>query len=152
MPADETPENPLGFEERLCRLESGLSAEQERNRLLENRVKQMEQILEAYGLTLPIDDNPLPKDWLLNNARANKLPRLLELLTLIEHHWNGNRYEFRVRGHKRVILFQILGEISLCLNVPQIVFIDFIIKYTNLGSNANTIKSNLRYAAKRRKD
>ena len=107
MPADETSESPLGFEERLRRLESGLSAEQERSRLLENRLRQMEKILEAYGLTLPADAIPLPKNWLLNNARANKLPLLLELLTLIEQYWNGNRYEFRVRGHKRVTLFRL---------------------------------------------
>ena len=107
MPADETSESPLRFEERLRRLESGLSAEQERSRLLENRLRQMEKILEAYGLTLPADAIPLPKDWLLNNARANKLPLLLELLTLIEQYWNGNRYEFRVRGHKRVTLFRL---------------------------------------------
>ena len=147
MPADETPESPLGFEKRLCRLESELSAEQERNRLLENRVRQIEQILEAYGLTSPINDVPSPKEWLLNNARANKLPRLLELLTQIEQYWNGCRYVFRVRGHKRVTLFQTFGEISLCLDVPQISFIEFIIKYTDLGTNPNTIKSNLRYAA-----
>jgi hypothetical protein len=152
MPADETPESLSGFEERLRHLESELSAEQERSRLLENRVRQMEQILEVYGLTLPIDDNPLPKEWLLNNARSKKLSRLLELLTLIEQYWNGCQYEFRVRGHKRVTLFQILGEISLCLDVPQTSFIEFIIKYTDLGTNPNTIKSNLRYAAKWWKD
>ena len=152
MPADETPESPLGFEKRLRYLESELSAEQEKNRLLENRVRQIEQILEASGLALSINDVPSPKDWLLNNARANKLPRLLELLTQIEQYWNGCQYEFRVRGHKRVTLFQILGEISLCLDIPQKTFIDFIIKYTDLGTNPNTIKSNLRYAANRRKD
>lgn len=124
MPADETPESLSGFEERLRHLESELSAEQERSRLLENRVRQMEQILEVYGLTLPIGDK----------------------------YWNGCQYEFRVRGHKRVTLFQILGEISLCLDEPQISFIEFIIKYTDLGTNPNTIKSNLRYAAKRWKD
>ena len=107
MPADETSESPLRFEERLRRLESGLSAEQERSRLLENRLRQMERILEAYGRTLPADGVPSPKEWLVNNARAKKLPRLLELLTLIEQYWNGNRYEFRVRGHKRVTLFRL---------------------------------------------
>ena len=71
MPADETSESPLGFEERLRRLESGLSAEQERSRLLENRLRQMEKILEAYGMKLPADR--LPVTVLMIIFRPNNL-------------------------------------------------------------------------------
>ena len=155
MLVQEPTDNTNEFEHRLRQLETELGAErrirkalEEQMKLLEERVRRQEAILERYGLMEEIDNAYAAdaKEWLMANVLPQKRAALMKLLQQIEEYREGNRYIIRVKGHKRVAVFHLFHEIALCLDVTQADFIHYIMKHTNLGVNPYTIKSNLRYA------
>ncbi len=154
MPIHPSADNPNEFEERLYQLEAKLEAEQWSRELLERRVRNMEEILEAYGLKEEDGEETVAeaKVWLLANVRPKKRERLSKLISMIEQNWNGKIYEFKEKGRERVAVFCLFNEIQVCLNVTQADFIRFIMNHTNLGKNPHTIKSSLRYAMNRKYD
>ena len=132
MTAEEQDEQIRGFEERLRDLESRFCWDQERNRMLKERVTQLEMLLKKRK------EYPVINHYLMQYAYKGKEEKLMDLFTELERYRKQdeeqrvNYYEFDLEHFSK--------EIEYCLDMKQKTLVDYIMENTNLGTKYQTIR------------
>jgi len=140
MTAEEQDEQIRGFEERLRDLESRFCWEQERNRMLEERVTQLEMLLKKRK------EYPVINQYLMQYAYKGKEEKLMDLFTELERYRKQdeeqrvNYYEFDLEHFSKARIMAIWKEIEYCLDMKQKTLVDYIMENTNLGTKYQTIR------------
>lgn len=140
MTAEEQDEQIRGFEERLRDLESRFCWEQERNRMLEERVTQLEMLLKKRK------EYPVINHYLMQYAYKGKEEKLMDLFTELERYRKQdeeqrvNYYEFDLEHFSKARIMAIWKEIEFCLDMKQKTLVDYIMENTNLGTKYQTIR------------
>ena len=140
MTAEEQDEQIRGFEERLRDLESRFCWEQERNRMLEERVTQLEMLLKKR------EEYPVINHYLMQYAYKGKEEKLMDLFTELERYRKQdeeqrvNYYEFDLEHFSKARIMAIWKEIEYCLDMKQKTLVDYIMENTNLGTKYQTIR------------
>ena len=140
MTAEEQDEQIRGFEERLRDLESRFCWEQERNRMLEERVTQLEMLLRKRK------EYPVINHYLMQYAYKGKEEKLMDLFTELERYRKQdeeqrvNYYEFDLEHFSKARIMAIWKEIEYCLDMKQKTLVDYIMENTNLGTKYQTIR------------
>lgn len=140
MTAEEQDEQIRGFEERLRDLESRFCWEQERNRMLEERVTQLEMLLKKR------EEYPVINQYLMQYAYKGKEEKLTDLFTELERYRKQdeeqrvNYYEFDLEHFSKARIMAIWKEIEYCLDMKQKTLVDYIMENTNLGTKYQTIR------------
>ena len=140
MTAEEQDEQIRGFEERLRDLESRFCWEQERNRMLEERVTQLEMLLKKRK------EYPVINHYLMQYAYKGKEEKLMDLFTELERYRKQdeeqrvNYYEFDLEHFSKARIRAIWKEIEFCLDMKQKTLVDYIMENTNLGTKYQTIR------------
>lgn len=140
MTAEEQDEQIRGFEERLLDLESRFCWEQERNRMLEERVTQLEMLLKKRK------EYPVINHYLMQYAYKGKEEKLMDLFTELERYRKQdeeqrvNYYEFDLEHFSKARIMAIWKEIEFCLDMKQKTLVDYIMENTNLGTKYQTIR------------
>ena len=140
MTAEEQDEQIRGFEERLRDLESRFCWEQERNRMLEDRVTQLEVLLKKRK------EYPVINHYLMQYAYKGKEEKLMDLFTELERYRKQdeeqrvNYYEFDLEHFSKARIMAIWKEIEYCLDMKQKTLVDYIMENTNLGTKYQTIR------------
>lgn len=140
MTAEEQDEQIRGFEERLRDLESRFCWEQERNRMLEERVTQLEMLLKKRK------EYPVINHYLMQYAYKGKEEKLMDLFTELERYRKQdeeqrvNYYEFDLEHFSKARIMAIWKEIEYCLDMKQKTLVDYIMENTNLGTKYQTIR------------
>lgn len=140
MTAEEQDEQIRGFEERLRDLESRFCWEQERNRMLEERVTQLEMLLKKRK------EYPVINHYLMQYAYKGKEEKLMDLFAELERYRKQdeeqrvNYYEFDLEHFSKARIMAIWKEIEFCLDMKQKTLVDYIMENTNLGTKYQTIR------------
>lgn len=140
MTAEEQDEQIRGFEERLRDLESRFCWEQERNRMLEERVTQLEMLLKKRK------EYPVINHYLMQYAYKGKEEKLMDLFAELERYRKQdeeqrvNYYEFDLEHFSKARIMAIWKEIEYCLDMKQKTLVDYIMENTNLGTKYQTIR------------
>ena len=140
MTAEEQDEQIRGFEERLRDLESRFCWEQERNRMLEERVTQLEMLLKKRK------EYPVINHYLMQYAYKGKEEKLMDLFKELERYRKQdeeqrvNYYEFDLEHFSKARIMAIWKEIEFCLDMKQKTLVDYIMENTNLGTKYQTIR------------
>ena len=140
MTAEEQDEQIRGFEERLRDLESRFCWEQERNRMLEERVTQLEMLLKKRK------EYPVINHYLMQYAYKGKEEKLMDLFTELERYRKQDEeqredyYEFDLEHFSKARIMAIWKEIEYCLDMKQKTLVDYIMENTNLGTKYQTIR------------
>lgn len=140
MTAEEQDEQIRGFEERLRDLESRFCWEQERNRMLEERVTQLEMLLKKRK------EYPVINHYLMQYAYKGKEEKLMDLFTELERYRKQDEeqredyYEFDLEHFSKARIMAIWKEIEFCLDMKQKTLVDYIMENTNLGTKYQTIR------------
>lgn len=140
MTAEEQDEQIRGFEERLRDLESRFCWEQERNRMLEERVTQLEMLLKKRK------EYPVINHYLMQYAYKGKEEKLTDLFTELERYRKQdeeqrvNYYEFDLEHFSKARIMAIWKEIEYSLDMKQKTLVDYIMENTNLGTKYQTIR------------
>lgn len=140
MTAEEQDEQIRGFEERLRDLESRFCWEQERNRMLKERVTQLEMLLKKRK------EYPVINHYLMQYAYKGKEEKLMDLFTELERYRKQdeeqrvNYYEFDLEHFSKARIMAIWKEIEYCLDMKQKTLVDYIMENTNLGTKYQTIR------------
>ena len=128
------------FGERLRDLESRFCWEQERNRMLEERVTQLEMLLKKRK------EYPVINHYLMQYAYKGKEEKLMDLFTELERYRKQdeeqrvNYYEFDLEHFSKARIMAIWKEIEFCLDMKQKTLVDYIMENTNLGTKYQTIR------------
>ena len=140
MTAEEQDEQIRGFEERLRDLESRFCWEQERNRMLEERVTQLEMLLKKRK------EYPVINHYLMQYAYKGKEEKLMDLFAELERYRKQDEeqredyYEFDLEHFSKARIMAIWKEIEFCLDMKQKTLVDYIMENTNLGTKYQTIR------------
>ena len=140
MTAEEQDEQIRGFEERLRDLESRFCWEQERNRMLEERVTQLEMMVKKRK------EYPVINHYLMQYAYKGKEEKLMDLFKELERYRKQdeeqrvNYYEFDLEHFSKARIMAIWKEIEFCLDMKQKTLVDYIMENTNLGTKYQTIR------------